>query len=263
MRMKAIWKGSISFGLVDIPVNLYSAIEQHSFGFTMLHAKCHTPLTYHRWCDHCHEEVPWASVVKGILLKNGSYLILTKEKLAEMKAVQTDQIKVIEFVDADLIPPLYVDNNYYLSPTQKNSEAYFLFAKALEKTNKVAIGRFVFKEREHMVTLKAYSGGLLLTTLNYDYEIREQQLPKAPVLDKKELALAEQLIAKLTVKKFDISTYKDSFIEQLKAHIKQAEKSKKKTASKVTRTKKTISRKKSTLLTHLQESLRSTPIARA
>ena len=79
--MKSIWKGSISFGLVTIPVRLYSAVQEHAIGFTLLHNKCHTPIFYKRWCDHCKKEVAWADVVKGLKLESGSYAILTQEKL--------------------------------------------------------------------------------------------------------------------------------------------------------------------------------------
>lgn len=263
--MKSIWKGSISFGLVNIPIKLYSAVQQHAFGFTMLHAKCHTPLSYHRWCMKCDKEIAWEDVVKGLPLKKGSYLILTQEKLAELKAVQTEQIQIVEFIDNALVPPLHINAHYYIEPTLATNSAYFLFVAALKKSDKAAIGQFVLKDREHVCAIQEYNNGLLLTTLNYAYEIKEQPTQKmAPPMSKKELALAEQLINKLTVKKFNIESFKDSFAQKLKAHLKEAEKTKK-TGKKVKATKKITKAARTTkvtLLHQLQESLHG-PRARA
>ena len=171
--MKSIWKGSISFGLVTIPVRLYSAVQEHVLGFKMLHNKCHTPITMKRWCDHCKKEVAWDDIVKGLKLEDGSYFILTQEKLKELKPTTTDAISIVEFVDASQIQAIYLEHHYYLGPEKSGENAFFLFKKALEDSGKVAIGTFVMRDKEYACVINPYSKTLLLTTLNYAYEIRD------------------------------------------------------------------------------------------
>jgi DNA end-binding protein Ku len=110
--MKTIWQGSIAFGLVNIPVPLYSATESHALGFTPLHQSCKTPLQYHRWCPHCKEEVSWDKTVKGLKKAGGGYYILTQELLASLKPEKTEQIDIIEFVEPAQIDIIYLDNHY-------------------------------------------------------------------------------------------------------------------------------------------------------
>jgi len=226
--MKSIWKGSISFGLVTIPVRLYSAVQEHVLGFKLLHSKCHTPISYERWCDHCKKEVGWDDIVKGLKLENGSYFILTQEKLKELKPVKTDAISIVEFVDASEIEPIYLEHHFYLGPEKEGEKAFFLFKKALEDSGKVAIGTFVMRDKEYACVINPYSDTMLLTTLNYAYEIRDiKDVPnlQAPQkLASAELKLAAELIDRLTVKKFNLGQFKDTFAEQLKAAIKKGKK---------------------------------------
>ncbi|MES1224323.1 MAG: Ku protein, partial [Bacteroidota bacterium] len=114
--MKAIWKGSISFGLVSIPVHLYSAISSQSLGFKLLHGKCHTAINYLRWCPKCKIDVKWEDIVKGMPVKDGGYIVLTKEKLEELKPEKSDLIEIAEFVALDQLSPIFQDDHYYLLP---------------------------------------------------------------------------------------------------------------------------------------------------
>lgn len=228
--MKSIWKGSISFGLVTIPVRLYSAIQEHVLGFKLLHAKCHTPISYKRWCDHCKKEIPWNDVVKGLKQEDGSYFILTQEKLKELKPEKTDQLSIVEFVKADQIEPIYLEQHYYLGPEKEGQTAFYLFKKALEQSRKVAIGKFVMRDKEYLCVINPFQETLLLTTLNYAYEIRSlAEVPhlKTPKsLPMSELKLATQLIDQLTVKTFKLEQFKDTFAQQLKEAIKKSKKQK-------------------------------------
>src|SRR5437868_5794495 len=113
---KSVWTGAISFGLVTIPIRLYSAVQEHLFGFTLLCKKCHTPIHYKRWCERCAKEVAWTDVVKGIELKKGKYLILTQQLIKTLKPTKTDTINITEFVDAALIEPIYFDHHYFAAP---------------------------------------------------------------------------------------------------------------------------------------------------
>jgi DNA end-binding protein Ku len=222
--MKSVWKGSIAFGLVNIPIKLFVATESHALGFVLLHEKCHTPLKYHRWCPHCKKEVSWDQTVKGIKKENGKYLILTHETLKELHPEKTDTIQLVEFVDADKIEVIYLNHHYYVAPSKKDDVGYALFVKALSNLGKAAIGRFVMRNKEYTCALQPYKEYLLLTTLYYAYEIRGIEhlaVAKSVKLSKKELELAQDLIKKLSVKTFNINEFKDTFAQEIKTLLKQ------------------------------------------
>jgi len=223
--MKAVWSGSISFGLVDIPVSLYSAVESQSLGFRLLCGKCKTPIKYQRYCPKCEKEVAWEDVVKGLEIGRGKYFVVDKETLKELRPEKTESIDLVEFVDAGQIDPIYFDSHYFAAPERKKEKAYFLFKEVLQTMNKVAVGTFVMKEKEHVCAISAYKKGLLLTTLNYAYEIRDindiEVLKSAPKLKKEEEKLAKELISKLSEDEFDITQFKDTFAEELKKLLKK------------------------------------------
>lgn len=256
--MKPIWQGSISFGLVSIPVKLFSAINPHVYGFKMLHNQCHQPLTYQRWCTHCNKQVAWQDIVKGLVLDNGKMFIATKEELAQLKPEKSDSIDIIEFVHKDLIKPIYIENHFYLAPKKENEKSFFLFQQALAHSEKVAIGQFVMHEKDYVCTITPYQTTLMLNTLNYIYEIRNiadiAELHHIPAVDKAELKLAQELINKLTKKTFDLSLFKDSFAEQLKKAI-AAEKTKKEVHKKTAPSKKSV-KKETDLIQMLKASLK-------
>lgn len=254
--MKAIWKGSLSFGLVTIPVELFSAVSSHSLGFTLLHQKCKTPINYMRWCPTCKKEAAWDDIVKGLPTENDTYFIITKENLEKLKPQKSDTFDILEFVDAQLVEPIYFDQHYYIVPKKTNEKAYFLLQQALEKLNKVAIGRFILKEKEHIGALQPFNGALLLTTLNYSYEIKPSPLVLSSALPKvtaQEIQLATELIKKLSKKKFDMSKYKDTFAEKVRKELKQAPGKKKAAAPAKKKVPKTTT--KPTLIDSLRASL--------
>ena len=222
--MKVIWKGSIAFGLVNIPIELYSAREAHSLAFTLLHEKCHTPLKNHRWCPHCKKDVLWDQTVKGIKKTNGQYLILTQEAIKALHPETTRQIEIVEFIDHDLIDPIYSNNHYYIKPSKGSDTAYALFTTALINQNKVAIGRFVMRDKEYVCMLQPFDNYLLLTTLHYEHEIRgieDLEFTKKVKLSSAELKLAETFVKKMSAKKFDMSKFKDTFAQQIKTLLKK------------------------------------------
>jgi len=220
--MRATWKGTISFGLVSIPVELYAAISAQSLGFKLLHAQCNAPVNYQRYCSKCNNVIEWSEVTKGLKLTDGTYFIATPANIKKLRPGKTDAIEIVEFVDEFAIDPLYFNAHYYVLPSKLNDKAYFLFTEALQKKKKTAVGRFVLRDKEHICAIQPYKGGLLLTTLNYAYEVR--QMPKLdelkpPKISAKELALAQELMKKLYKKSFDINEFKDTFAEKLKAQI--------------------------------------------
>src|SRR3989339_363129 len=222
--MQAIWQGDISFGLVNIPVKLYAAIKEHTLGFNILCKKCHSQLHYERWCPQCKKEIPWNETVKGLKLPNGKTFIIDQEELQKLKPEKTDAIDIVEFVPMQQVNPIYLNNHYYMAPAKKDEKSFFLFLEALKKEAKAAIGRFVMRDKEYTCLIEPYENALLLTTLNYAYEIRPIEklgLKKIPKIHPAELKLARMLINKLTKKAFDMGTFKDTFVEQLKKKIEQ------------------------------------------
>jgi DNA end-binding protein Ku len=225
--MKSIWNGSISFGLVNIPVRLYSAVEQHGSKFRMLHSKHHSPIRYKKWCDECQAEVPWDEIVKAVEVGKNKYLILTKEELASIKPARSHSIEVVAFIESGALDPIYVDSHYYVGPETENEKTYFLFKEVLQQSAKVAIGRFVMRDKEYLCSIESYREGILLTTLNYEYEIRDikgiEELKKGPKLNAAELDLAKQLIERLAEREFSIKDYKDNFADELAKMVKKKE----------------------------------------
>jgi DNA end-binding protein Ku len=221
--MRAIWSGTISFGLVSIPIKLYSAVEQRSTGFKMICKKCKTPVHYKRFCEGCKEELSMGDIVKGFEVHKGEYVIFTQEELDKLKPEKSDRIQINEFVDASEIDVIYYDKFYYCGPAKAKDRAYYLFKEVINASDKVAIGTFVMREKEYVCAIKNHKEGLLLCTLNYDYEIRDisdiKELKEKVELNKKELEIAIAFVDQLYAKEFDISDFHDTFAEQLKDMI--------------------------------------------
>lgn len=256
-----MWSGSLSFGLLNIPIHVYSAIMEHSFGFRLLCGTCHKPLHNMRWCEHCDKEVAWDDTVKGFEKSKGSFVVLTKELINKLKPEKIDSIDIKEFVDQSQIDILYIRDHYYLLPVKEHDKAFYLFAAALKKSNKVAIAQFVMREKEYVVAISFYKNMLLLNTLHYEYEIRATALhePKTMTFTKEELSLASLLIEKGTRKKFDLGTYKDTYVEKLKKALKAAKPAGKKVVKKSVKkvaSKKKVTVKQKTLAQALKESLK-------
>ncbi len=227
--MRSVWNGSISFGLVNIPIKLYSAIEAREGHFKMLCKKCKSPIHYKRTCK-CQDDIPWDEVAKGIEISKGNYYLVDDEELKQIKPEKTQRIDVQEFVNAQQIDPILLDKHYYIGPSKEGEKAFFLLKEVLQSTAKVAIGRFVMREREYVCTIEHYHEGMMLTTLNYAYEIRDikeiKELKSAPKMEAQEMKLAKQLIDNLYQEEFDMSKFKDNFMEELRKLLKQKQKGK-------------------------------------
>ena len=230
MTVRPVWKGAIHFGLVTIPIEMYTAVQPHVIGFKLLHSVCNTPITNKRWCPHCDKEVAWEDVVKGLKMPDGSYFVITPENLKKLKSQKTDTIDIIEFVDSTAIPPLYYDQHYYVAPHKASDKAYFLFAKALARQKQAAIGQFVLRDKEYVCLVQPYLNALLLTTLFYEYEIKHipqvDDLVAPGKVNESELKLAQLLMSKLYKEKFDMEKFKDTFAQRLAAAIKAQHKGK-------------------------------------
>lgn len=225
--MKAVWKGFLGFGLVNIGVSLYSAIGEDKADFRMLHKECKAPINYKRVCSECGKEIPYEDIVKGLEVGKNEYYIFTKEELKNMRPKGNDFIEINEFVKLDQIEYLYTDKHYFVGPQEGNLRAFSLLKTVLEDNELVAIGTFVMREKEYPCFIKNYNNGLLLTTMHYSHQIRD--MSKVPTigeeieLKEKEIELANQLIEKLKNDSFNLTDYKDTFAENLKEAIKRKE----------------------------------------
>ena len=220
----------------------------------MLCGKCHTPLKNLRWCEHCKKEIAWENIVKGFKKKDGSFFIMTQEALETLKPEKMDSITIKEFVETAEIEMLFINNHYYMLPHKEKDKAFYLFAQALKKSKKVAIGQFVMHEKEHVAAISFYKNMLLLNTLHYSYEIRTVELTEIETIKitKEDLSLALLLINKLTHKKLVLAKYKDTFVEKLKKALNSPKKATKIVGKKEALKTKT---KRKSLATSLKESL--------
>jgi DNA end-binding protein Ku len=233
MSTRSIWKGSISFGLVNIPVKLYTTSDtSKDFPFNQLDDKGHR-IHYKKWCDVEDREVLYSEIRKGYQISKDNYVVIEKEDLDKIKMKTTQSIDIKEFIDSKDFDPLLIEKSYYVGP-EKNKKtgtidkAYTLFAKVINETNKIAIGKVVLKDREHLVALRSYQRGLVMHQLRYIDELKpvnevegmDGAASQQPQIDNKELSLGKTLVENLSSKEeFDISQYSDEYTKQLEKII--------------------------------------------
>jgi DNA end-binding protein Ku len=234
---RAIWKGSISFGLVNIPIQVFSATQKEEYtSFNQLCDKGHK-IKYKKWCPVEEREVQWSEIKKGHEITKNNYIIVEKEDLDRIKLKTNNTIEVKEFIESEEFDPIFIENNYYVGPdpgkkkTESSSKAYSLFVKILNETNKVAIGKVVLREKEHLVALRAYQRGLVMHQLKYLDEIRPMDeignLDSLQKVDAEELSLGKTLVDNLTTEKFDPGQYSDTYAKELEKLIEAKSKGQK------------------------------------
>ena len=220
--MRSIWSGSISFGLVNIPVKLNSAVEaSEGLDFDMLSKKDLAPIRYARIDSKSGKEVPWKDIVKGFQYTKGKYVVVTDEDFAKASPEKSKTIDIIQFVKEEEIDPIFYEKPYYLIPDKGADKSYQLLIKALEETKTVGLAEFMLRNRMHICALKAYDGVLLLNQMRYHEEIREvpEVDKKGTKISPKEIQLATKLIHQLT-EAFDPAAFKDTYVSELKKVIK-------------------------------------------
>lgn len=224
MAQRALWQGSVSFGLVNIPVKLYVAAKDRVVEFHNLHAKCNTPLRQKRWCPKCGLEVAWEDVNKGYKITKDQYAVVTKKELASLALKSTRAIEVVKFVEAGQIDPLLVDKNYYLVPQEGGEKAYHLFREVLSQAARVAIGKVVFRQKEHLVALRPFRKGLVMTILHYKNEIipieQLEELKRTVIVKEAELKMAERLVGQLSGD-FKLDEFRDEYVRAVTELIKE------------------------------------------
>jgi len=223
---RAIWSGTISFGLLNVPVKLYSAVARRNIALREIRESDSARIKHRRVAEGTDEEVPYENIIKAYELTPGQYVPLSKDEMAALAPEKTRAIDVQDFVDIEEIDPMYFDSPYYLGPDKNAEKAYSLLAAAMEHSGKAAIARFVFRNKEHLSAIRANDGVLTLTTMRFHDEVvppseLDDSLPdKKPKVAKREQEMAEQLIESLSTS-FDPGAYKDEYREQLLALIEQ------------------------------------------
>ncbi|HEX2533878.1 MAG TPA: Ku protein [Chitinophagaceae bacterium] len=219
---RPIWSGSISFGLVNIPVKLMSAVQEETIDFDMLSKKDLAPIRYTRVDSKTGEEVPWKEIVKGFQYAKGKYVVVTDEDFEKASPEKSKTIDILQFVKEEEIDPIYYEKPYYLVPGEGAEKSYHLLVQALKKAESVGLAEFVLRNRMHVCALKSYNGVLLMNQMRYHESIREAPEVERPAREKtssKEVELAVKLIEQLT-DAFDPAAFKDTYNAALKKVIK-------------------------------------------
>jgi len=239
--MHTLWNGSISFGLVNIPVRMFSATEtREGITLNLLHKTDHAPVRYARICKKDGKEIAWDDIVKGYEYRAGEYIVLTDKDLEEINIKKTQTIDIKQFVAEADIDVRYFEKPYYLEPVKGGEKAYALLRESLHQSKKVALTSFVMHERQHIAVIKPVGRALVLNQMRYPTDLREPadlQFPTNKDVTDKELDMALKLIKQET-KPFIPEDLHDTYTEELEEMIKDKAKGKKpsKTAARVEQT---------------------------
>lgn len=249
--MRAIWSGAIGFGLVNIPVKLYSAVQQSELDLEMLDKKDQANIKFKRVNANTGKEVAWENIVKGYKM-DGQYVVLNPDDFEKASPEKTKLISIEEFIEAEEVDSIYYETPYYLQPEKSGVKAYHLLREALLKTKKLGLGSFVLRNRESLVILRPNEDIIILNKIRFAQEIRDHEEIKVPHSEPKpgELKMAVQLIEQMTTE-FDISKYKDTYSDKLLKLIHDKAKGKKIT----TPTMRVVHSRSHDLMSQLKESL--------
>ncbi len=232
--MRSIWKGSIGFGLVNIPVKLYSAVQKSNLDLDMLDSKDHSRIKFQRINEATRKEVPFDKIVRGYLL-NDNYVILEEQDFADASPEKTKMIELENFVDIKEINPIYYETSYYAEPETQGKKAYALLLKALISSKKAGVARFVLRNTENLCVIHPLGDVITVTKIRFQEEIRTAEDIKVPDLasiSKKELDVGMSLIKQYS-SPFNIDNFKDEYTKELLKIIKAKAKGKRATVKKL------------------------------
>lgn len=219
--MRSVWKGAVAFGLVNVPVRLYSATTDHDIRFHQVHRGDGGRIRYKRTCDVCGEEVPYAEIDKGSESDDGRVVVLTKDDFDSLPVVTGREIDVVEFVPADEVDPLLLDKSYYLEPDEKALKPYALLREALAETDRMALVKIALRQRESLAVLRVRDNVIVLQTMLWPDELRR---PEFPLLDREvtvrrqEVTMASSLVESLAAP-FEPARFEDEYKAALEALI--------------------------------------------
>ena len=218
----AIWSGAINFGLVTIPVKLFTAVKTDELSFNMLHKKDEGRIKYERICSIDGKTVPWDEIVKGYEYEKGQYVLLTDEDFKKVNPEATQSVDILEFVELDKINPMFFDKPYYLEPTKQGRHAYALLREALATSNRVAIARVVIRTKEYIAAVKPLDDALVLELMHWAGEIVAPgtlELPAGERLPEAEMKMAKMLIDTMSVDQFEPEKFTNRYHDEVLAMI--------------------------------------------
>lgn len=253
-RIKSIWTGSITFGLINIPIKVFSAVKESNIEMNMLDKNDYSNIKFKRVNENTGKEVDYADIVKGYKLDD-RYVIIEEADFEAAAAEKTKNIEIMNFVDEKEIDTIYYEQPYYLEPDKGALKAYALLRDALQTSAKVGVGTIVLRNKESLVILKSYKNVIVLNRIRFQEEIRnitELKLPPLSAMNSKEMDMAVKLVEQLT-EKFDVAKYKDNYTAKLLEIIKDKAKGKKQVAPKL----KVVHKQNDDLMAMLKASLES------
>ncbi|MCM3760815.1 Ku protein [Alkalihalobacillus oceani] len=223
--MHTVWKGSISFGLVNIPIKLHAATENKDIKLRQLHKECHTPIQYQKICPGCQQEVKNEDIVKAYEYEKNKFVILDEEDLEKLKKEnEAKAVEIIDFVQLEEIDPIYFERSYFIAPGDGGTKAYALLREALLKSGKIGVAKIIIRSKEQLAVVRVYKNTLLMETIHFPDEVRKvEDVPNTPSdqeLSKKEVDTALLLIDQLTTS-FDPTKYEDDYRTALMVLIEE------------------------------------------
>jgi DNA end-binding protein Ku len=222
MARRSIWNGAISFGMVVIPVKLYTATDSNDINFVNLHSTCHTRIRQPRYCPYHEQVVESSEIVRAYEYGKEQYIVMEDSDFENVPVPSKHTIEITQFVDLTSIDPIYFERSYALEPQEIGVKPFYLLKQALESTQRVAIAKLSLRQKEHLCCLRPYEDGIMLATMHYPSEIRgvaELTLPEGEIsITKQEMQMAKTLIDQLT-DEFDATRYTDQYREALEAII--------------------------------------------
>ncbi len=222
---RPIWKGYLTFGLVTIPIRLLTAEDPKDIRFRLLHQPCGTPIQNRRWCPTHEAIVPYEETVRGFEVSRGRFVVLSEEELDRGTPEGGPALDIAQFIQLDEIDPIYYDKSYYLAPDEGGAKAYHLLREAMSESGKIAVGKVVIREKEHLVAVRPYGGGgMVMSTLFFADEIRGLETEEVPTarIHPNERKMAVQLIEGLSAE-FDPEAFSDTYREKVMAAIRAKE----------------------------------------
>lgn len=213
--MHTVWKGSISFGLVNIPVKLHTATENKDIKLRQLHKECHTPINYQKICSGCNKEVQSEDIVKAYEYSKNKFVVLDEEELEKLKKENEDKaVEIIDFVKLEEIDPIYFERSYFMAPDSGGAKAYSLLRKALMESGKIGVAKIMIRSKEQLAVVRVYKETLIMETIHFPDEVRSAgdvpNIPSEPIVVQKELDTALMLVDQLTTT-FEPEKYTDDY----------------------------------------------------
>ncbi|MFF2755090.1 Ku protein [Psychrobacillus sp. NPDC058041] len=213
--MHTVWKGSISFGLVNIPIKLHSATENKDIKLRQLHKECHTPISYQKVCEGCKKEVQNEDIVKAYEYSKNKFVILDDEELEKLRKENEDKaVEIIDFVKLEEIDPIYFERSYFMAPDSGGGKAYSLLRKTLLDSGKIGVAKIIIRSKEQLAVVRVYKDTLLMETIHFPDEVRSSadvpNISSEQIVVQKELDTALLLVEQLTTT-FDPEKYTDDY----------------------------------------------------